>query len=241
MRAMLVSFVIVGCTFLLQACSDGSDSRYEAAVQFSYSVLTNESGRGLDLLEELNSSVLPELTRAGAQEYGIWSWVPESSNEFDEIAEDKLVVMLRWGRVDTSLLADEFGAMSGVSDVTTSLWEVILRGGEGPIETGPGFYIHRFDRYLSEDIDQVLSLTEQAWVTWEPFWGGEVIGVWRDLDEVDEANGITRLMRMTWYRDLEHWQETREFLLEPDSFELMFQREVLGLERDAWSANLQPH
>jgi hypothetical protein len=233
--------VLVLCIGFMGGCSDSDNRSVQTADQFSYSVLTSDNGKGLDLLEELNSSVLPELTRAGAQEYGIWSWVPESSNDFDEIAEDKLVVMLRWGRVDTILLAEELGAMTGVSDVTTSLWEVSLRGGDGPIETGPGFYIHRFNRYLSEDVDQVLSLSEQAWVTWEPFWDAKAVGVWRDLDEVDESNGVTRLMRIAWYRDMEHWQNTREFLLDPDSFDRFIERAALQLDDESWSASLQPH
>ncbi len=38
----------------------------------------------------------------------------------------------------------------------------------------------------------------------------EVIGVWRDLSESD---GLTSLLRIAWYRDLAHWQETRRVLL----------------------------
>lgn len=235
--------VLVLCIGLMGGCSDGSDNFDQPAVQFSYSVLTSDSGRGLDLLEELNSSVLPNLKEAGAQEYATWSWASDSNNdfeEFEEIAEDKLVVMLRWKEVNAARLAEELGAMTGVSDVATSLWEASLRGDEDPIQTGTGFYIIRFNRYLSEDIDQVLSLTEQAWVTWEPFWGGIVPGVWRDLDEVDKSNGVTRLMRITWYRDKDHWLETRQAWLEPESFELFIERAALELDDDGWSGNLQP-
>jgi hypothetical protein len=225
---------------LLTACADGGNNNYEkSADQFSYSVLTSDDEGGLDLLEELNSSVLPKLREAGAQEYAIWSRASDSSNDFEEIAENKLVVMLRWEKINTTVLAEELGAMTNVSDVATSLLEVNLRGGDGPIETGPGFYIHRFNRYLSEDVDQVLSLNEQAWVTWEPFWGGKVVGVWRDQDEVDESNGITRLTRIVWYQDKEHWQETRDAWLEPDSFEVFIERISIQLDDESWSAKLQ--
>ena len=225
---------------LLSACADNDNNNFkQSADQFSYSILTSDNGRGLDLLEELNSSVLPKLREAGAQEYAIWSRASDSSNDFKEIAENKLVVMLRWEKINTTVLAEELGSMTNVSDVATSLWEVSLRGGEGPIETGPGFYIHRFNRYLSEDVDQVLSLSELAWETWEPFWDAKAGGVWRDLDEVDESNGVTRLMRIAWYRDMEHWQETRKFILDPDSFGLFIERAALQLDDESWSANLQ--
>jgi hypothetical protein len=240
MRLTMYFSSLLCSLLLLTACADGGNNNYEkSADQFSYSVLTSDNGRGLDLLEELNSPVLPKLREAGAQEYAIWSRASDSSNDFEEIAENKLVVMLRWEKINTTVLAEELGAMTNVSDVATSLWEVSLRGGEGPIETGPGFYIHRFNRYLSEDVDQVLSLSEQAWETWEPFWDAKALGVWRDLDEVDESNGVTRLMRIAWYRDMEHWQETREFILDPDSFERFIERVALQLDDESWSANLQ--
>ena len=234
----MMLLILVG---LVGGCTDGDyDGPDQTGSMFSYSVLTSGSGSGLDLLEELNNSVLPELEKVGAQEYAIWSRVSESGNDFDEIAEDKLVVMLRWRKVLTRRLAEEFEAMTGVSDVTTTLWEVSLRAEEGPIETGTGFYIHRFETYLSADVDQVLSLSEQAWVTWEPFWDAKAVGVWRNLDEVDQSNGITQLMRIAWYRDMENWQETREFWLEPDSFLIFIERASLQLDQEGWSANLQP-
>jgi hypothetical protein len=240
MRRVLQAILILSITAFNTGCDDGSDRSATTASQFSYSVLTSTSGKGLDLLEELNSLVLPKLRKAGAQEYAIWSRASDSKNDFEEIAEDKLVVMLRWNKVKAERLTEELEAMTGVSDVTTSLFEVSLRGGDGSTETGTGFYIHRFDKYLSEDVDEVLSLSEQAWVTWEPFWGGQVLGVWRNLDIVDESNGITQLMRIAWYRDYEHWQETREFWREPESFELFIQRAALTLEQEGWSADVQP-
>ena len=240
-RILNLKIVLVVCIGLMGGCSDSNDNSDQTTNQFSYSVLTSVSGSGLDLLEELNSSVLPKLKKGGAQEYAIWSQASESNEVFEEIAEDKLVLMLRWKRVKTELLSNELEAMTGVSEVMTSLWEVSLRAGDGPLETGPGFYIHRFEKYLSADVDEVLSLSEQAWETWEPFWGGKVVGVWRDQDEVDESNGITRLMRITWYRDLEHWQETREAWLEPESFELLMERAALQLDGESWSADIQPN
>jgi hypothetical protein len=240
-RVRNFKIVLVLCIGFMGGCSDSDNRSVQTADQFSYSVLTSDNGKGLDLLEELNSSVLPNLKDAGAQEFAIWSRASDSGNDFEEIAEDKLVIMLRWKEVKTTRLADELGAMTGVSDVTTSLWEVSLRGGDGPIETGAGFYIHRFNRNLSEDVDQVLSLSEQAWLTWEPFWDAKTVGVWRDLDKVDESNGVTRLMRIAWYRDIEHWQATREFWREPDSLELFLERAALQLDDESWSANVQPH
>ena len=240
-RILNFKVVLVLCVGLMGGCDGNNDGSDKTANQFSYSVLKSTNGNGLDLLEELNNSVLPKLRKAGAQEYAIWSRASDSNEDFEEIAEDKLVVMLRWNKVKAERLSEELEGMTGVSDVKTTLFEVSLRGGDGSIETGTGFYIHRFERYLSEDVDEVLSLSEQAWVTGEPFWDYKVLGVWRNLDKVDESNGITQLMRITWYRDYEHWKETREFWREPDSFELFIKRAALSLENESWSADVQLH
>ena len=240
-RILNFKLVLLLCIGFIGGCSDSdnNDRSDQPALQFSYSVLTSDTGRGVDLLEELNRTVLPQLRSRGAREYAIWSRVSEPDNEFVEIAEDKLIVMLRWSKVNTTRLSERLWAMTGVSDVTTTLWELSVRGGEGPIETGAGFYIHRANRSLTEDVDEVLSLSEQAWVTWEPFWEAETVGVWRNLDEVDQANGITQLMRIAWYRDMEHWQETRQLGLEPESLYLFIDRLALQLDDENLSANLQ--
>ena len=201
---------------------------------FSYSVITSSTGNGADLLDELRASTLPTLEVAGAVVYALWGRAAEQREDFSEIAEDQVVVMLSWARIDTDLLADELESVAGASSVETSLYEASLRGDE-PLSTGPGFYIHRFNRYGTEDVNEVLSLSEQAWVTWEPTFDAKAVGVWRDLQEED---GLTRLLRIAWYEDLEHWEETRDFERDLDSFVLFAQRAALQEDDEAWSAGL---
>ena len=238
----LLSKVLLFVCFapFITGCDDGHDRSNQNASQFSYSVLTSDSGKGIDLLDEFNASAWPKLRKEGAIKYGIWTTVPGSSEHFEEIGEDKLVVMLRWNKAKTALLSETLEAINGVGGVTTSLWEITLRA-EGPIETGDGFYLFRFNRFLSADIDEAVYLNERVWETWEPFWGGQVIGLFHELDEVDQANGVTRLMRLIWYRDLDHWLETRQAWLEPISWEFALQRIALQLDNEAWSGTLQPN
>ena len=237
MLKFLESLLILSLAAFFAGCSDGTDGSGSIGTQFSYSVLTSDSGQGVDLLEQVNDSLLPELEREGAEEYAIWIRSSDSGNDSEEIAEDKLVVMLRWKEVEATRLAEELESMAGVSSVTTTLWKASLRAA-GPLETSAGFYIHRFNRVLSGDADRVLELSEQAWESWEPFWGGKVVGVWTELNDVDESNGITRHMRIAWYRDQAHWQETREFWRDPDSVELFIERIALQLDNEGWSAEL---
>jgi hypothetical protein len=210
----------------------------KSGTTFSYSVITSNTGEGADLLDELRASTLPTLEEAGAVVYALWGPATEQDERFSEISEDKIVVMLSWAQVDAELLTTELEALAGASEVDTSLWEASLRGGE-PLPTGEGFYIHRFNRYQTEDVDQVLSLSERAWVTWEPFWEAKAIAVWRDLEEED---GLAHLLRIAWYRDLQHWDDTRDGLREPDSAVLFLERRLLEVDvldnRVGWSASL---
>ncbi len=78
-------------------------------------------------------------------------------------------------------------------------------------------------------------MSEQAWVTWEPTFGTEVVGVWRDLEEKD---GLTLLLRIAWYSDRANWVETRDFARDPESFALFVQRIAIEVDDDGWSASL---
>lgn len=194
--------------------------------KFSYSVITSSSGDGADLLEELRTSALPTLEDAGAVVYALWGPAAEQDARFSEISEDKIVVMLSWAQIDTELLTTELEALARASQVDTSIWEASLRG-EEPLPTGQGFYTHSFNRTRLEDADQWLSLSEESWVTSEPYWKNEVIGVWRDLEVEDR---LAHFLRIAWYRDLQHWIDSREFWLEPVSLNLWIERGLLEVD-----------
>jgi hypothetical protein len=204
------------------------------AATFSYSVITSSTGDGTDLLEELRNSTLPTLEAAGAVVYALWGPAPQQHERFAEIAQDKLVVMLSWAQIDAELLTVELEALAAASQVETTLWEAALRGDE-PLP-GPGFFAHRFELYRTEDMDQVLSLTDGLWVTWEPYWGTKAVGVWRNPEEKD---GLTLTFRIAWYEDLDHWEDTRNFSEEPESAAKLWERIILLQAADeGWSAGL---
>jgi hypothetical protein len=174
------------------------------------------------------------LEEAGAVVYALWGPAAEQDERFSEISEDKIVVMLSWAQVDAELLTAELEALTAASHVETTLWEAALRGDEPLPE--PGFFAHRFELYRTEDIEQVLSLTEGLWATWEPYWGTKAVGVWRNLEEKDE---LTLTFRIAWYEDLAHWEETRNFLEEPESAAKLWERiNLLQAADEGWSAGL---
>ena len=204
------------------------------AATFSYSVITSSTGDAADLLEELRTSTLPTLEAGGAVVYALWGPAPQQDERFPEIAEDKVVVMLSWAQVDAEFLTMELEALVGANQVETSLWEASLRGAV-PLSTGSGFYIHSFELYRTEDVDEALSLSESAWTTFEPEFGVQVAGVWRKLEEED---GLTWTVRIAWYEDLAHWEESRDFSRDPESFAKFVERAALQEDQESWSAGL---
>lgn len=128
----------------------------------------------------------------------------------------------------------ELEALADASQVETSLWKAGLRGDEPP--PGPGFYIHRFEPYGTEDIDEALSLSERIWATYEPAFGTKTVGTWLNLEEQD---GVTLTVRITWYEDLDHWYESRDTERDPESRELINERiRLLRGFLEPWSAGL---
>jgi len=166
--------------------------------------------------------------------YALWGPAAEQDDRWTEIAQDRIAVMLSWAQVDTELLTMELEALAGASQVDTSLWEASLRGDE-PLPTGQGFYTHSFRRTRIEDADQWLSLSEESWVTSEPYWENEVVGVWRDLEE---EGGLVHFLRIAWYRDLQHWIDTRDITQEPISAEKWVIRSTLEVDGAQSSASL---
>ncbi len=106
--------------------------------------------------------------------------------------------MLSWAQVDTELLAMELEWLADASAVETSLWEASLRGAV-PLISGPGFYVHSFELYRTEHVDKVLSLSESAWSTFEPEFGVQVAGVWRNLQSATATiAGLRPRLHRTW-------------------------------------------
>ena len=72
-------------------------------------------------------------------------------------------------------------------------------------------------------------------MTSEPYWKNEVVGVWRDREEED---GLAHFVRVSWYRDLQHWIDSRQIFEEPISANLWVIRATLEVDDDRWSAGL---
>lgn len=75
------------------------------------------------------------------------------------------------------------------------------------LRTQPGVYVFRWFDVLNKDVDEIVSLSKEAWVTFEGGFDTEVQGLFA-LKDRDAERG--KMLLITWYRDLAVWQDSRQ-------------------------------
>ena len=206
---------------------------------FSYSTIETTSSRD-NLLAQLESDVTPVMVEAGATSYAVWlptegldgdlaSDRDRFGRGFAGLGDAQVGLMLAWPEADLAVeaLDDALSAVEGAAAVTTLTYDPLYLSDGLRVPTGRGFYVHREERYRPEDAAEAVRLSKAAWETWEPAWGTVVTGVFR---ERGEATDVARLLRVVWYRDFQHWVETRETGREPESLQFFRARRELQLD-----------
>ncbi len=75
--------------------------------------------------------------------------------------------------------------------------------------TRDGLYVFRFFDVRNADVEQIASLSKQAWVSFEDTdaYASEPLGLFCQADRRDER-GV--MLLVTWYDGLESWQTSRQ-------------------------------
>ncbi len=241
--ALLTMLSFVGCT---SGQPSGDLTSAETNVEvgggghvFSYS-LSETTGNQDDVLAQLVSDVTPDMIEAGATPYSVWL-PPELPNGdlareadrfgrgFAGLVDAQVGFMLAWSEddLDVEALDDALSAVEGVAAVTTVTYDPLYLSDGLRVPTGRGFYVHREERYRPEDAAEAVRLSKAAWETWEPAWGTVVTGVFRERGAPAD---VARLLRIVWYRDFQHWVETREAGRVPEARQFFRARSELQLE-----------
>ena len=196
---------------------------------FAYSVLECRES-ACSRLAQLAETAIPVLVRVGATIYAVWTpAVAPKDAPFAGLTPKQLVVMAAWlgGRVDSATIDSGLRSLAGVAAVRTDVLDALHLPGGVSVSTGTGLYVHREELYRPSDVDAVVRLSREAWVTWEPAWGARVVGLFRKRDASSET---ARLLRIAWYRDFDHWSETRQFGKDPESAKRFQARSKLELK-----------
>jgi hypothetical protein len=196
-------------SFLLPAVGLGQSTSLN--LTFSYTMLEIESGNSLQL-ESIGEELLAEATLKGAVPYAIWTFANKPDDApFAGLAKNQLGLMLAWesdGSNQLNALNESLETSTSVAIISSRLFEPVYLPAGLEMPTDRGFYVHREEEYKSVDIAKAVSLSQEAWITWEPHWGVKVVGLFR---EVNHNTAIVNLNRIVWYPSYDAWLATRNF------------------------------
>jgi hypothetical protein len=137
--------------------------------------------------------------------------------------------MLAWPANGEKAIANFEGAIRaqrGVTSVSSRVFIPIYLADGLNVPNGSGFYVHREEHYASENVDEAVRLSREAWKTWEPAWGVRVAGLFR---ERPDPSGFANLIRIAWYPSYKVWLDTRRLEGDPESAKRFSKRAKLEL------------
>jgi hypothetical protein len=191
-------------------------------------------------LQAFRDQALPGIVEQGGLLVGVWHEVPlEDDAPFERLGPNELLVMIAWpdesvdgpsGRADRAL-----NVLDEVIRVRTRSFRSTVRPERVSELSRPGFYVHRLGTFAPDDINEVIRLSVEAWQTFEPTFGAEVMGLFR---ETPDRDGTAQMLRIAWYRSYEGWQESRMFGRDPSSQERFRARGELRIDSEGYAGAL---
>lgn len=178
---------------------------------FSYSIIEVDAS-DVELLESARNELVLAATSTGGIEYATWVAADKPVDApFAGLSNNQMGLMLAWS--DDNLeqaeaFNDALQSLEGVTIVSSRLFEAVYLSDGLQVPTAEGFYVHREEKYSFDDVSEAVRLSQEAWVTWEPYWGALVIGLFREINSSADA---VNLNRIAWYPSYAAWLNTRNF------------------------------
>ena len=239
---LMVSFVAGGCGRAPgdQEPAAGAVGDLVATAQLYTFTVAQAAGGWSEAVEVIQDRVVPKLEVQGGRIYGLWHPLElDEEAPFDGLSPDELIFIVAWPRTGlgdaTGVVDATLGALPEVTSVQTRIIESVVLPHGPEVSSGPGFYVIRSNHYRVEDVARAVQLSEEAWVTFEPVLGAEIVGLFRERP--DEA-GLAYLTRIVWYPSYEGWQDSREFTRDPESLERFAARRELEIDGVGVAAGL---
>ena len=168
----------------------------------------------LDLLAFLNETLVPELANDGITTYGIF-------HGLFGIASNELYLVLN----SESTLPDISNRLGSYRRVEKTDLLPTVRPTEHTPREKEGIYVFRWFRVNNSDVDEIAALSKKAWETFEAGFDTEVQCLFAEPDRT--SNQGTMLL-VTYYTDLNVWQDSRRPA--PEAQENFKRRHALTLE-----------
>jgi len=149
----------------------------------------------IELLAYFNGSLRERLIDQGVTLYGTFaSLFGLASNEI------YLVTSSEQAPVDLTQVLSGFDVIDRIDLIPTA------RPTDHSPRTIKGVYVFRWFNVMNKDINEIVELSEKAWVTFEGGFDTEVQCLFaEESPESDQS----KMLLITWYRDLAVWQDSR--------------------------------
>jgi hypothetical protein len=199
---------------------------------FTYSIITGVDNHWWKMAQVFKDAAEQGDLVEGGRHFALWS--PHFG-----LAMNDLVLMLVWpdsaasdptGIVDTSL-----SRLKTVSTVNTRAFEPTIRPtGDAPL-VKKGLYIHRWMEMKTENFEEAIALSGEAWVSFEKQFDTRPMGLFREKEETD---GMRYLLLVTWYRDFAAWETSRNMKKTPEALKRFIRRHEMTRKNFAYAMNL---
>jgi hypothetical protein len=156
-----------------------------------------------NMVKTINTRILPEAKASGLSLYGIFFGL-------FGLATNELYFMT---------MKEEDGSYSnGISPLSQLIQEnnfilretyqlsPTVRPTEHTRRTRDGIYVFRWFNIFNHDVDEIVKLSDEAWVPFEGGFESEVQGLFAERDRSQEQGWM---LLLTWYRDLSVWEASR--------------------------------
>jgi hypothetical protein len=190
---------------------------------------TNTNGI-LHMVKTINTSILPEAKASGYSLYGLFFGL-------FGLASNELYLMTT--REEASPSLEGITPLSRlIVDHNFSIRETYqlsptVRPTEHTMRTRKGIYVFRWFHIHNRDVEEIVRLSDEAWVSFEGDFDSEVQGLFAQADRSQDQG---RMLLLTWYRDLSVWETSRK--PSPEARERFQKRHGMTIETMAIATRL---
>jgi hypothetical protein len=156
-----------------------------------------------NMVKTISTQVLPEAAKSGYSLYGIFFGLfGLATNEL------YLMAMKEEGgpSMDPNTPPSRLVAANSLSLQESYQLTPTVRPTDHTMRTREGIYVFRWLTIHNRDVDEIVKLSDEAWIPFEGSFDSEVQGLFAERDRSPEQG---KMLLLTWYRDLSIWEASR--------------------------------
>jgi len=168
-----------------------------------FRVKDTKSNGILNIVKTINTQILSEAKQSGYSLYGLFFGLfGLASNELYWVAVREDNGPFLDGITPLSKLA----ARHNLSLQESYQLNPTVRPIEHTMRRKGGIYVFRWFDVNNRDVDEIVKLSDEAWIPFEEGFDSEIQGLFA---EGDRSNKQGKMLLLTWYRDLSVWEASR--------------------------------